>query len=122
MVYGMGKKRWNLIFTAYLLLATACVFSLVITEPLFNKDVRSAAHNDTNSLKKPSLDWHSCEAISVTKVRGFSSSPLRNGTLRTFTPAEINDVSVYFCESYYKAAVSNYMPDKKNTILLKLRI
>ena len=125
MRYMVGKKWLGSIFTINLLLAVIGATTLSITESFqFDNTTGNSrtGSNDYYNLNKHSFDWLACEAVAINKACESSSSPLRNGAVRMFIPSEINNAAVFFAESPFQAAANNYVPNIKNTILLKLRL
>ena len=128
MVYTSGKKYFGLVCTTFLILIIIGAATLSMTEFLGADETTGSGcivSNVDYTLKKHTMDWLSCEAASITKIRESSSYPLRNGSngaMRLFAPSEINNASVYLAESSFQAVENNYVPSIKDTIFLNLRL
>ena len=115
------KKKWLYFsFSIYLILAIIVTFTFSIGNPsyFFN----ASPSNENSDLRSYTINWTARETVAITRARNNSPSPLRNGMIRGLTPPGINRLVLCFAETPLKAAESNYIPIKKDTIILQLRI
>jgi hypothetical protein len=119
------KGKWpHLILAAYLALAIMGIFTFAALEPLRSVDFwedefasgRSALQQDL------SADTPVEGEPVIRNGRGYSFSPLRNGSLRTVMPLGARDAGSLIAQLPLKAIEKINLRSIKNTIHLKLRI
>ena len=110
----MKKKLPGIFFITFLLLAVAGTSAFSVAEFFRYDDITEnsrTALNDDGILRSRALAW------SVT-----SSPLLRNGARCLFISPEAINIPAYLAETSFQIIVRNYIPNKKDTILLKLLI
>ena len=98
--------------SCFLMLAVIGVIIFSVSEPLYFLDIpiNAPGSNNNDSIKVYTTNPVSSERITFTRM------------IRAFTPYCEDNIVVYYIESSLQAAVSNYVPSIKDTILLKLLI
>jgi hypothetical protein len=117
------EKKWpRLILAAYLTVAVMGIFTFLAVEPLRSVDF-SADEPFSGGFFTPIDLPIDClaESQTISTARGHSFSPLRTGSLRLVLPGAQHTGAV-FVQSFLKAIEQVTYLNKKNTILLKLRI
>gem|GEM_PF-4610055 len=127
MAHFLGKKPSPLFLKVYLLLALVGSFTLAATDS-FPRELSFDNHyldshagsEGHRTLKGYTIDWG---AVEMTVPRDTSASwTARSGILRLPPSSLSQGVQFAYTESSLQTTHNSYIPSKKDSILLRLRI
>jgi len=120
-----SAKKWLFsILLLYLVLAVPLSFAFSMGDVFYNVGFKQSKSDYTGSFSTIvyNVDQTAGDIATISRVRGYSISPLRNILLRVFMLAGIIAASAIFAESLVRIKYYKYTYNAKNNILVKLRI